>query len=111
MLSAGVAAYGGGMASEESQTVAEEFGANLSSHISRPVNPQLLLAADDVIVMTQSHLRALTGRYAGIGPAPRLLCGDDDLDDPIGANTEVYRECARTILRHLERFIPEWVGS
>ena len=33
------------------------------------------------------------------------------MDDPIGAGAEVYRECARTILRHLERFLPEWVGS
>ena len=24
---------------------------------------------------------------------------------------EVYRECARTILRPVERFLPEWVGS
>lgn len=111
MLSAGVSAYGGGPAAEEARVVAEEFGANLHRHVSRPVNPQLLLAADDVIAMTRSHLHALAARYSGIGPAARLLCGDEDLDDPIGAGTEVYRECARTILRHLERFLPEWVGS
>jgi len=111
MLSAGVSAYGGGTAAEEARAVAEEFGANLHGHVSRPVNPQLLLAADDVIAMTRSHLHALAARYSGMGPAARLLCGDEDLDDPIGAGMEVYRECARTILRHLERFIPEWVGS
>lgn len=111
VLSAGVAAYGGGPASEESVAIAAEFGADLTKHTSRPVNPQLLLAADDVIAMTQSHLHALSVRYPGVGPAARLLCGNEDLDDPIGAGTEVYRECARTILRHLDRFLADWIGS
>jgi protein-tyrosine phosphatase len=71
----------------------------------------LLLAADEVIAMTRGHLHALAARCPGVGPAARLLCGDEDLDDPIGAATGVYRECARTILRHLERFLSEWVAS
>ncbi len=111
VLSAGVAAYGGGPASPESVAIAAEFGADLRDHASRPVNPQLLLAADDVIAMTRSHVYALATRYPDMGPGPRLLCGDEDLDDPIGASEEVYRACARTIVRHLDRFLPEWVGS
>lgn len=111
VLSAGVAAHGGSAASEESVTVAAEFGASLDGHRSRPVNPQLLMAADDVIAMTRGHLHAMAARYPGAGPAPVLLCGDDDLDDPIGAGADVYRECARTIARHLERFLSEWVVS
>lgn len=111
VLSAGVAAYGGGPASEESVAVAAEFGADLARHASRPVNPQLLLAADDVIAMTRGHLHALAMRYPNTGPAARLLCGDEDLDDPIGAGLDVYRACARTVARHLERMIPEWVAS
>ena len=110
VISAGVAAHGGGRATEESVVVATEFGADLSAHESRHVNPQLLAAADDVIAMTRGHANALTMRYPGVGPTPRLLCGDADLEDPIGAGLEVYRECARTILVHLERFIPEWTG-
>ncbi|MBM3983502.1 MAG: hypothetical protein FJ304_25175, partial [Planctomycetes bacterium] len=111
VLSAGVAAYGGGPASEESVAVAAEFGADLGAHASRPLNPQLLLAADDVIAMTHAHLHALAARFPDLGPAPRLLCGDADLDDPIGAGAEVYRACARTIARHLDGFLSEWVRS
>ncbi|MCI0701507.1 MAG: hypothetical protein L0241_10535 [Planctomycetia bacterium] len=110
VLSAGVSAFGGGPASGESYAVAEEFGADLSGHVSRPVNPQLLAAADDVIAMTAGHLHTLQTRFPGLGSA-RLLCGESDLDDPIGAGQEVYRECARTIVQHLERFLLEWVGS
>ncbi|MBN9519392.1 hypothetical protein J0H58_12860 [bacterium] len=111
VLSAGVAAYGGGPATDLSVEAAAEFGADLSGHRSRPVNPQLLAAADDVIAMTRSHAHALAVRYPGVGPAARLLCGDTDLDDPIGAGPEVYRECARVVREHLLRFIPEWTGA
>jgi len=111
MLSAGVATQGGDPASEDSVTVAMEFGATLEGHESRAINPQLLGAADDVITMTRAHAQALAARYPGVGPAPRLLCGDTDLDDPIGAGLGVYRACARTIVTHLERFLPEWTGQ
>jgi protein-tyrosine phosphatase len=111
VLSAGVAAHGGGPASEESVVIAAEFGADLAGHESRHVNPQLLAAADEVVTMTRGHANALTTRYPGVGPAPRLLCGDADLEDPIGASLDVYRSCARTIVTHLERFLPEWAGQ
>ena len=112
LLSAGTAAYGGGPATPEAADVAAEFGADLGEHLSRPVNPQLLIAADDVIVMTQGHAAALAHQFGEYAPPVRLLCGDDgDLHDPIGAGRDVYHECAVTIRRHLERFIPEWTGT
>jgi protein-tyrosine phosphatase len=111
LMSAGTSAWGGGAATPEAADVAAEFGADRGSHQSRPVNPQLLLAADDVIVMTQGHAAALVHQFGEYAPPVRLLCGDDDLEDPIGAGLEVYRACAATIRQHLERFIPEWVGT
>ncbi|HUR54574.1 MAG TPA: Sua5/YciO/YrdC/YwlC family protein [Gemmataceae bacterium] len=112
LLSAGTSAWGGGAATPEAADVAAEFGADLGSHQSRPVNPQLLIAADDVIVMTQGHAAALVHQFGDYAPPVKLLCGDDgDLEDPIGSGLEVYRACAATIRRHLERIIPEWVGT
>jgi protein-tyrosine phosphatase len=111
VLSAGVSAFGDAPATPEAVAVAAELGADLSEHQSRAVNAQLLAAADDVIAMTRGHAQALTARFPGIGARPRLLCGDDDLEDPIGAGLEVYRQCARTIRNHLERLFPEWTGQ
>ena len=111
VVSAGVSAYGEAPATAEAVAVATEFGADLSEHQSQPVNPQLLAAADDVIAMTRSHAQTLVTRYHGAGPVPRLLCGNTDLDDPIGAGVEVYRQCARTIVTHVERFVSEWTGK
>ncbi len=112
-LMAGIASRSDSKAVEafyKSVATAAEHGADLSRHSSRPVNPQLLLAADDVICMTRGHLHALA-RYTGSAPAARLLCGEEDVDDPIGAGPEVYRACAGTIRAHLERFLSEWVGA
>ncbi len=109
LLSAGVAAYGGSPASAESLDIASEFGVDLGSHRSRPINPQLLAAADDIIAMTAAHAHSITARYPEVSASVRLLCGEHDLDDPIGAGLDVYRDCAQTIQAHLERLIPEWV--
>jgi protein-tyrosine phosphatase len=112
VLSAGVATYAGAGAAAEAAEVARELGADLSAHRSRPVNPQLLAAADDVIAMTRGHAEAMAVRYPDLGPPVRLLCGEaEDLDDPIGGDAAVYRACAETIRRHLDRFLPEWLGS
>jgi protein-tyrosine phosphatase len=111
VVSAGVSAYPGSPAAQESLEAAAELGGDLSAHESRPMNPQLLAAADDVIAMTRAHAQILVSRYPDVGPAPVLLCGDEDLDDPIGSGLGVYRECARTIMLNLERFLPDWVGS
>ena len=110
VLSAGISAFADAEAAAEAVAVGAEMGADLAGHRSRVVNAELLAAADDVIAMTRGHAQALSDRFPGIGPLPRLLCGDSDLDDPIGAGLDVYRQCARTIRTQLERFIPEWIG-
>jgi protein-tyrosine phosphatase len=112
LLSAGVATYGGSPATPESVEAGAELGADLRNHRSRPVNPQLLAAADDVIAMTRGHADALAHRFPGVGPRPRLLCPEGgDVDDPIGAGPDVYRACGRAIRDHLGRLIAEWTGS
>src|SRR5262245_35938111 len=53
--SAGVATWGGLPASPEAETVARSVGADLSGHVSRPVDTGLLAGATDVIAMTAAH--------------------------------------------------------
>jgi protein-tyrosine phosphatase len=111
VLSAGVSALADAPAAAEAVVVAGELGADLRGHGSRAVNAQLLAAADDVIAMTRGHAQALAARFPEIGSRPRLLCGEADLDDPIGGSLEVYRQCAHAIRAHLQRLILEWTGS
>jgi ribose 5-phosphate isomerase B len=71
-----------------------------------------LAEATHVLAMTSGHAAVLAARYAGYGPTPEVLGGPGgDLDDPIGGDVGVYRECARAIVTHLERHLPAWLGG
>jgi L-threonylcarbamoyladenylate synthase len=108
VLSAGVATYGGDAAALDAIETASGFGADLSRHRSRAVTDRLVQAADHLIAMTRNHLMALLARHSPQGTM-QLLCGSEgDLDDPIGGGADVYRECGRTILRHVDRLISEY---
>jgi protein-tyrosine-phosphatase len=109
--SAGVAASPGDAASEEAVAIAREYGANLAPHRSRPLNPEWLAEASDVIAMTAFHAAMLERFYPGMGPASQLLCGPEDLPDPIGGDIALYRACARAIVHHVDRLITEWLAS
>lgn len=109
--SAGVMAYPGDPASPPAVGVAAELGADLAAHRSRPVTPDLLAEATDVIAMTAGHVAALELRYPNLGPPPRLLGGDRDLPDPIGGDADEYRACARLIAADLDRLITGWLGT
>jgi protein-tyrosine phosphatase len=106
--SAGLAAMMGAAAAESAAVAVGEWGADLSGHRSRPLTLELLTASDHVFAMTDSHLRALEGVDVPDLPVARLLSPEgQDVADPIGAEPEVYRACAREILGHLRRRLPE----
>jgi protein-tyrosine phosphatase len=108
VLSAGLAAMMGSEASPEAVIVADECGARLAGHRSQPLTAELLTRADFLFTMTQSHLRALLPYCDPSGPQPRLLARDGgDVPDPIGAEQQIYRDCAQLILRHLNEWLPE----
>jgi protein-tyrosine-phosphatase len=109
--SAGVMAYPGDGASPLAVVAAEEMGAELADHRSRPVTPDLLAEATSVIAMTDGHLDLLAYRFPNVGPPPVPLSEDGDIPDPIGGDIDEYRACARRIAEHLDRFITRWLGS
>ena len=110
VVSAGVMAFPGDPATPQAVLVAEEIGAPLAQHLSQPLSPELLNGATDVFAMTEMHLMVLVSRFGRVGPEPKLLCGREDLPDPIGGDLEEYRACARVIASHLDRLIPGWLG-
>ena len=110
--SAGVAAFHGDAPSETAVVAAAEYGVDLSAHRSRPVNPELLADATDVVTMTRSHAAVLAYRFPGVGPEPAMLCGpDEDLPDPIGGDLEIYRACTAVIHARLEALAAGWLSE
>jgi protein-tyrosine phosphatase len=108
ICSAGMAAMSGGPAAFEAIEVARELGADLSGHMSLPLTAELVRQADVLIAMTRGHLFALAERFGSQGVQLRLLSPDgQDVPDPIGADQETYRACARQIQEYLAQLLPE----
>lgn len=92
--SAGLAATPGQLATAEALQVAREFGCDLASHRSQIISEDLLAQSTHVIAMTRSHLLTLFDFFPDQGAVPRLLLPTGaDVDDPIGCDLAVYREC------------------
>jgi protein-tyrosine phosphatase len=111
VMSGGVSAYRGDPAAVEAQRVVQALGADLSRHQSRPINPELLAQADYLFTMTNGHRQTLLALYPHLKLSPRLLCGNTDLEDPLGSDENTYRECAKTILDRVGLLLGEVIPS
>lgn len=103
VTSMGISAIQGNTATPEALIVAREMKADLSGHRSRPMLPQILDLADHVLAMTRIHRDSIIAIHPGAETQTRLLCGTTDLADPIGSDLPVYRNCAKTMYKHLEK--------
>ena len=108
--SAGVAASPGDTPAPAAVAVAAEFGVDLAGHRSRPLTPELLAGATDVVAVSRGHAALMAAYFGGVGPVPALLGGPDgDVPDPIGGDEAEYRRCAAAIRAHLTRHLAEWL--
>ena len=106
--SAGLSAYDGDGAAQRLLPSFGRWVATSAEHRSRALLPFIVAEADHLIAMTHHHLLSIVSRYPNLGGTLRLLCGNEgDLDDPLGAGSEVYHECAQKISRHIDRFLSE----
>jgi len=104
--SAGVAAYKGAPASEETLKSLRKRGASLEGFASRPVTDAILRGATHVFAMTEGHLAALEDRFpehadkfflvrefSGISDKREGI----DVPDPIGMGPAAYEEVAKVL--------------
>lgn len=102
VASAGIAAWGGGVASAGALEAMRELGADLSGHESQPVTDALVSQADVIWTMTAAHRAAVIAQYPEAGGRTAVLSPDRlDVIDPIGGPVATYRTCAEQIRRHL----------
>ncbi len=109
--SMGLSAMPGNTATSEALIVAREFKTDLSAHRSQPIMPEVLEVADHVIAMTAIHRDSIVAIYPNLESTTRLLCGTQDLADPIGSDLEVYRTCAKTIQKNLDKLVGEMLAA
>jgi protein-tyrosine phosphatase len=111
--SAGTAAWEGQPATDPSVRVADASGVDITGHRSRRVTPELLRAADLILVMEPVHRAAVLA--LGAEPERSHLLSEWPepgepqlvLSDPFGGSSEAYEECWRRIQRHVERVVPK----
>jgi protein-tyrosine phosphatase len=102
VASAGIAAWGGGKASENAREAMREAGADLSAHESQPLTEHLARQADVILTMTAAHRAAILGQFPEVGGRVAMLSPDrHDVIDPIGGSLATYRKCAAQIREHL----------
>jgi len=115
--SAGVAAFDGLPASENSMSVLRDFwGIDLKSHRSRSLTPDEAKSAFLVLTMTSGHKDMLVSAFPELRPKVYTLkeyagCyPDTDISDPFGQSAEVYKKCAEEIKSAVDRMIEKLKG-
>ena len=116
--SAGTHALDGRPAEPHAVDAARELGADISAHIARSLDPEMVARADLILVMEpwQAELigRVLPARehaqkvrlLATFGAAP----GGTTVDDPYGQPLEAYRACGRFMQDCLTAVVDQIVG-
>jgi protein-tyrosine phosphatase len=101
-------------ASAAVDVVAREAGLDLSSHRTQGVNRDNVEDADVILVMEKRHKRYLATLYPAhvrkvhllsewVKPGQGLSAGED-IFDPVGMETEAFRQCFHLIRGCLDRF-------
>ncbi|MEM7457040.1 MAG: L-threonylcarbamoyladenylate synthase, partial [Planctomycetota bacterium] len=109
VVSAGIHAMSGAMASPQAVEVMRESGLDISSHASQPVTEHLLQFADVVLTMTNGHKQAIVSRFPTAAPRVKTVRFDGgDVNDPIGSPVESYRACAKQIDENLAQWAAQF---
>lgn len=95
VFSAGTGAYFGSHASEYAIAVMKDIRIDMSSHISRPLNIDLIGGSDLIVVMAQHHAEFIRHKFTQYRERVFLLKsfgpdGRGDVDDPMGGSREQY---------------------
>ena len=109
--SAGIFAAEGSSASQASIDVLREWEIDATPHRSRQLTRDLLAEADYVLCMTRGHVEAINAQWPECRGRVRLLTAfgldprPEDVDDPIGCSTTVYRHVRDQVDAAISDFI------
>ena len=103
--SAGLSAYGEPISAHACEALLQagipsREGNDYKSHISRPIDEEIMRSAELVVGISSSHAMSLVMKYPQF--ASKITCMPRDISDPYGGSLEVYRECLREIQSGVE---------
>ena len=110
VMSAGLAAVVGEAAAEQAIEVMSEMGIDLNDHVTQPLAPETAYQADHLFVMTEAHRRQIAYQVPEVAGRVQLLRQDGgNIADPIGLDTEAYRQTARELEQNLRPILRDLV--
>lgn len=104
--SAGTSACTGAPPSVAAVRALEFRGIDISGHRSRTLTSDLVSRADYIFAMTASHATMVTSLRPGAGTLVRTI-DEEDIEDPVGGNDEVYSQCADRLEKALRNRLKE----
>lgn len=106
VTSAGTSGSIGGAATNAAKAMAE-LGIDLSDHTAISITKEMVMQADHVYVMTESHRQCIMGLAPSAADRIALLADDGDIVDPIGGTLADYQRCADAIEKGLQARLEE----
>ena len=107
VLSAGAFAMGGANMTPEAAEALGQLGVRVGAHAARALSVEMINEADAIYCMTDAHCQAVASLAPGASEKTVRLDPDADIDDPIGAGTDVYVQCAKRIDALIRRRLDE----
>jgi protein-tyrosine phosphatase len=116
VMTAGVSAFTGAGATQQTFQVMAENGIELTHHVSQRLTDGMLREADLILVMERVHKEHILKRLPAIGkklyllsefgrPAEESKLVDPDIPDPIGRSLDFYRQAFAIIKEGIERVV------
>lgn len=98
VFSCGVFARRGVAATFEVELLLKNEGIDISYHRSQPLTKEIIDSATRIIVMAEEHREALLELYPGAAERIKVL----GIEDPIGKDFQIYKECYEKIKKTLK---------
>ena len=103
-LSAGLYAIEGDEVSKNAVLALKDFDIDISSNTAKSLTYKMVDECDYIIPMTSSHKNHLL--IQGVNP-DKILSFNDEISDPFGASLNVYKDCAKQIMKNIKVTIGE----
>ena len=105
--SAGTSTFAGIGPAPNTVFVMKEEGADVSGHIGKNINKDILKRSDIIFVMERYHKDVIISLMPEIKDKVRLLRDGQDIPDPIGRSLEEYRNVLKIIKEEIENIFLE----
>lgn len=89
-------------ANPNSIAVMQEYGIDISAHISQSITVDEIKTADAIICMTESHKQLL---ITACGKNTKILVLGNGIPDPFGCDIDTYRKCRDQIFLGIDNLI------